>query len=67
MKAHYPLRFINNVINEFQKGKDHGDDNFIIPSKLFGITKPLISIEIPYCETIEIKSKYFFEEISQNH
>ena len=25
MKADYPLRFINSVVNEFQKGKEYGD------------------------------------------
>ena len=30
MKADYPLRFINSVVNEFQKGKECGDENFII-------------------------------------
>ena len=46
MKADYPLRFINNVINEFQKGKNHGDERFIIPPDLFGITEAFISVEI---------------------
>ena len=47
MKDDYPLRFINSVINEFQKDKDHGDESFIILPDLFGIIKPFISIEIP--------------------
>ena len=38
MKADYPLRFINSVSNEFQKGKESGDERFIIPSSLFEIT-----------------------------
>ena len=40
IKTNYPLRFINSVINEFQKGKDYGDESFIIPPNLFRITKP---------------------------
>ena len=44
-----------------------GDETFIIPTSLFEIAKPLIFIEIPYCELNEIKSKHFFEEISQIH
>ena len=28
-KADYLLRFISRVINEFQKGKDHGNESFI--------------------------------------
>ena len=26
-KVDYPLRFINSIINEFKKSKDHGDEN----------------------------------------
>ena len=55
MKADYPLCFINSVVNEFQKGKECGDAIFIIPPTLFGITKPFIFIEIPYCGLNEIK------------
>ena len=43
IKADYPLRFINNLNNEFQKDTDHGDENFIISPHLFGITKHFIS------------------------
>ena len=56
MKADYPLRFINIVVNEFEKGKKCGDESFIIPPSWFEITKPFISIEIPYCELNEIKN-----------
>ena len=35
MKVDYPLRFINSVFNEFQKGKNHGGESFITPSNLF--------------------------------
>ena len=59
MKADYPLRFINSVVNEFQKGKECGDESFIIPPTLFEIAKPFILVETPYCELNEIKSKYF--------
>ena len=61
MKADCPLRFINSVINEFQKGKECGDESRIIPS-LFKITKPSIFIEITYCEVNEIKSKHFLKK-----
>ena len=30
MKADYPLRFINSVVNEFEKGKEFGDESFIV-------------------------------------
>ena len=61
-KADYSLCFINSVINEFQKGKDHEDESAIISPDLFGISKPLISIKIPYCEFNEIKSKHFLKK-----
>ena len=35
VKAGYPLRFINSVVDEFQKGKECGDERFIIPPSLF--------------------------------
>ena len=63
----YPLPFINSVVNEFQKGKECGDESFIIPTSLLEITKPFIYVEIPYCELNEIKSKTFTEEIPQIH
>ena len=46
MKADYPLRFINSVVNKFQKGKKCGDENFIIPTSLFEIAKPFIFVAI---------------------
>ena len=61
-KADYPLRFINSVVNEFQKGKECGDESFIIPTSLFEIAEPLIFVEIPYCELNEIKSKHFLKK-----
>ena len=48
MKADYPLRLINSVVNEFQKGKECEDESFIIPTSLLEIAKPLIFVEIPY-------------------
>ena len=61
MKADYPLRF-NNIVNEFQKGKECGDENFIIPTSLFEIAKAFIFVEIPYYELNEIKSKHFLKK-----
>ena len=55
MKADSPLHFINSVVNEFQKGKECGDESFIITPSSFEITKPFISIEIPYRKLNEIK------------
>ena len=62
MKVDYPLHFINSIVNEFQKGKECGDESFIIPTSLFEIAKPLIFVEIPYCELNEIKSKHFLKK-----
>ena len=59
MKADCPLHFIDNVVNEFQNGKERADGSFRIPASLCEITKTFISIEIPYCEVGEIKSKHF--------
>ena len=57
IKADYPLCFINSVVNEFQKGKEWGDKSFIIQTSLLEIAKPVIFVEIHYCELNEIKSK----------
>ena len=62
MKADYPLRFINSMVNEFQKSKECRDESFIIPPTLFAITKSFIFLEIPYCEPNEIKSKHFLKK-----
>ena len=61
-KTNYPLRFINSVVNEFQKGKKCGDESFIVPPSFLEITKPFIFVEIPYCELNEIKSKHFLKK-----
>ena len=53
MKADYPLRFITSVVNEFQKSKECGYKNFVIPPTLFEVTKPFIFVKIPYCELNE--------------
>ena len=62
VKTDYPLCFINSVANEFQKGKECGDESFIIPTSLFEITKTFIYVEIPYRELNEIKSKHFLKK-----
>ena len=62
MKSDYLLRFINTAVNEFQKGKEYRDESFIIPTSLFEIAKPLIFIEIPYCELNEVKPKHFLKK-----
>ena len=47
MKVDHPLRLIDSVVNEFQKGKECGDESFIIPTNLFQIAKSIIFVEIP--------------------
>ena len=62
----FPMCFINSVVNEFQKGKEYGDERFIISPNLFEITKPFIFVEIPSCELIEIKSKHFLKKFHKS-
>ena len=45
-----------------QSVKACGDENFTIPSSQFEITKPSISIEMPYCKLNEINSKHFLKK-----
>ena len=59
MKADYPLPFINSVVNEFQKGKECGDESFIIPTSLFEIAKPLIFAKIPYWNWMKLCQNIF--------
>ena len=53
------MRFIKSIVNEIEKGKECGEESFIIPTSLFEIVKPFIFFEIPYCELNGIKSKNF--------
>ena len=69
MKADYPLYFINSVFNEFQKGKECGDESFITPPSWFEITKSFIFSETSYCGLNEVKSKHFpmkFHKLTSN-
>ena len=45
MKFDFPFRFIDSVVNKFQKGKECGDESFIMPTSLFENAKPIIFIE----------------------
>ena len=65
MKIDQPLRLIDSVINEFQNGKNYGDESCIISPNLLGIIKTFISIEILYCELGEIKPKHFLKKFHQ--
>ena len=53
------MRFINSVVNEFQKSKECGGESFIVPTSFFEIAKPLIFVKILYCELNESKAKHF--------
>ena len=53
-------------MNVSQKGKDHGDEGFKVPSDLLGITKPFISVEIPCFELNEIKFKHFLKKFHKS-
>ena len=69
MNADYQLRFTSSVVNEFQKGKEYGDESFIIPLSLFEIRKPVIFVEILYCKLNEINSNHFlkkFQKVTNN-
>ena len=46
LKAGYPYRFINSVIDDFQKKKE---EEHIIPPWLFEEKSFIVSINIPYC------------------
>ena len=50
-KSDWTLSFINSVVNDFQTGKECGDESFRILPSLFEIAKPFIFTEIPYCKT----------------
>ena len=54
MKADYPLRFINSVVNEFQKGKECADESFIILASLSKIAQPFVFVEVPYCNSFRM-------------
>jgi len=62
LKADYPLRFIDSIVNNFNQCTTEKNDSFIIPPYLFEEEKPFILIEIPFCEKNENKSKDFIRK-----
>ena len=56
------FRFINNVVNDYQKGKECGDKSFVILPTLFEIAKSFILVEIPYCKLNAVISKHFLQK-----
>ena len=72
VQAGFPIRFINSVVNQFQQKQNDveiEEEEFIIPPFLFEEAKPMIWIEIPFCEENEKVSKRFlnkFHDFTQN-
>ena len=66
-KDDYPKGFINSVIGQFQDNSSQSNiddfDDYIALPIFFNIPKSFIIIELPFCETNEIKSKYFLKKI----
>ena len=60
------MRFIKSNVNEIEKGKECGEESFIIPTSLFEIVKPFIFFEIPFCELNGIKSKKFYKNFTNS-
>ena len=58
------LRFINTIVNDFFKSASDLGDSHIIPPNLFKEQKPLILIEIQFCDRNENNLKDFHEKIS---
>ena len=63
LKVDYPIKFINNVINEFCNETESIEDSYIIPSNLFKEEKRVVMVEIPCCEKNEKKSKDFLKKL----
>ena len=68
-KAGFPIKYINCVIRQFQTQMDNeitnlGEESFIIPPYLFeeNTSKPFILLELPFCESNELKSKTFLKK-----
>ena len=58
--ADYRPKFLNSVIHQFFTPKNKG--LFITPADLFEESKPVILVEIPYCEENENAFKHFIEK-----
>ena len=57
----YPLRFINNIVNNSIKSINNLEDSHIIPPNLFDVQKPFNLIEIPFCVEMRTSRKILFE------
>ena len=56
----YPLPFTDNVIRTFRE-RNTVDQNNITDDNFFVINKRFILLQLPFCQNIEIKSKYFLK------
>ena len=66
-KANFPLRFINNVVTQFNKNmynnkERNEEDEMIIPPQLFEIPKKILFLQVPFCEANEKRSKNFLNK-----
>ena len=68
-KAGFPIRFIDSVIRQFESRietdtTNQEEESFIIPPYLFeeNTSKPFILLELPFCESNELKSKTFLKK-----
>ncbi len=62
INAGFPPRFIESVIEQYEK-KLSNEDDLIIPEFLFKDPKKFILIELPYCEKNEELSKRFLQKL----
>ena len=63
LKAGYPIKFINSVINESCNETESTEHSFIIPVNLFIEEKRIVMVEVLYCEENKEKSKGFLKKI----
>ena len=67
-KANFPLRFINNVVTQFNKNmynnkERNEEDEMIIPPQLFEIPRKILFLQVPFCEANEKRSKNFLNKL----
>ena len=66
-RANFPLRFINSVVVQFNKNmynnKERNEENeMIFPPQLFEISKKILSLQVPFCQANEKRSKNFLNK-----
>ena len=65
LKANYPIRFINSVINQFNTRRTNTEpDEYIIPPGFFEVPKPTVWVELPFCVTNETSVKRFISKFN---